>query len=56
MKSSLNVCLCLKTAPPASTKAKRDDKVGEEVLAHREKHIKDSVELAGLCMFLFFTI
>ena len=56
MKSSINVCLCLKMAPPASasTKVKRVD--GEEVPAHCEKHSKDSVELAGLCKLYFFTI
>ena len=55
MKSSLNICLCLKTALPASTKAKGVDKDGEEVL-HTEKRSNDSVELAGLHKLLFFTI
>ena len=37
-------------------KAKRIDKDGAEVPAHCERHSKDSVELAGLCKLLFFTI
>ena len=49
MKSSLNVFLCLKTALPASNKAKSVDKDGEEILAHCEEHSKDSVGLASLC-------
>ena len=36
---------------PASTRAKRVDKEGEEVLAHCEKHSK---ELAGLCKLLLY--
>ena len=57
MKSSLNICLCLKTVLHASTKAKIVDKDGEAVLAHREKHSKDPVERAGLYrLFFFFTI
>ena len=43
-------------ALPASMKAKRVDKDEEEVLAHCEKHSKDTVELAGLCKLLFFTL
>ena len=49
MKSSLNVCLCLKTALPASKKEISVDKDGEEVLAHCEEHSKDLVGLASLC-------
>ena len=49
MMSSLNVYLCLKTAIPASTKANLFDYDGNVVLAHCEKHSKDSVKLAGLC-------
>ena len=47
MKLSVNVCLCLKMTLLASTKAKRVDNDGEEVLAHCEKRSKDSVELTG---------
>ena len=49
MKSSLNVCLCLKTVLPASKKEISVDKDGEEVLTHCEEHSKDSVGLASLC-------
>ena len=49
LKSSLNICLCLKTAASSSTKVKSVDKDGEVVLAHCEKHSKDSVGLASLC-------
>ena len=56
MKSSLIVYLCLKTAAPASTKAERVDKDGQEELAHCGKRSRDSVELADLCKLLFLTI
>ena len=46
----------LSLALHASTKERRVDKDGEEVLAYCMKHSKDSVELAGLCRLLFFTI
>ena len=39
----------------SSTKANSVDKNGEEVLAHCEKHSRDSVVLEGLCK-LFFSL
>ena len=56
IKSSVSVCLCLKTAFHDSTKAKIVDKVGEDVLTHCERHSKDALELVGLCKLLYFAI
>ena len=52
MKSSLNVCLCLKSVVRASMEANRVDKDGDVGLAHCVKHSKDSVELAVVCKLL----
>ena len=56
MESMLIVCLSLKMAYHASKKGKRVGKDGEGVLACCEKCSQDSVELAGLCKLLFFTL
>ena len=56
IKSRIKVCLHLKRALHTSTKVKRVDKDGEEVVAHCEKGSNDSVELAGMCKLEFLTI